>query len=122
MQEKLEQGFAAKGLTDAVTGETLVAENDIYTVDNDIQFPTTRDFGVDGKMYPVRITSSNEAVLKAPDVNNAARVEVYRPSVGAVSYTHLDVYKRQGWVIVWIIVFRRRDCSSTIEIPPIFRI
>ena len=82
LQEKLEQGFAAKGLTDAVTGETLVAENDIYTVDNDIQFPTTRDFGVDGKMYPVRITSSNEAVLKAPDVNNAARVEVYRPSVG----------------------------------------
>ncbi len=82
LQEKLEQGFAAKGLTDAVTGENLVAENDIYTVDNDIQFPTTRDFGVDGKMYPVRITSSNEAVLKAPDVNNAARVEVYRPSVG----------------------------------------
>ena len=82
LQEKLEQGFAAKGLTDAVTGENLVAENDIYTVDNNIQFPTTRDFGVDGKMYPVRITSSNEAVLKAPDVNNAARVEVYRPSVG----------------------------------------
>ena len=82
LQEKLERGFAAKGLTDAVTGKTLVAENGIYTADNDIQFPTTRDFGVDGKIYPVRITSSNEVVLKAPDVNNAARVEVYRPGVG----------------------------------------
>lgn len=82
LQEKLERGFAAKGLTDAVTGEALVAENGVYTASHDIQFPTTRDFGVDGKLYPIGITSSNESVLKAPDVNNAARVEVYRPGVG----------------------------------------
>ena len=29
LQEKLEQGFAAKGLTDAVTGENLVAEKQL---------------------------------------------------------------------------------------------
>lgn len=80
---KLEQGFAAKGLTDAVTGERLTTDdNGIYTVIHDIQLPTTRDFGVDGKYYPVTITSVNSEIIKTPDVKNAARVEVYRPGVG----------------------------------------
>lgn len=79
--EKLEQGFATKGLTDVVTGERLATdENGVYTAIHDIQLPTTRDFGADGKYYPITITSDNEAVIKAPNVNNAARVEVYRPA------------------------------------------
>lgn len=77
---RLDAGFAKKGLTDAVTGQRLTAdENGVYTAANDIQLPTTGDFGVDGKYYPVTITTSDDKILKAPDVNNAARVEVYRP-------------------------------------------
>ena len=77
---KLEAGFEKAGLTDAVTGEKLTPdENGVYTAVNDIQFPTTRDLGVDGKYYPVTITASGSEALKAPDVNNAARVEVCRP-------------------------------------------
>lgn len=80
---KLDAGFAAKGLTDSVSGARLAPdERGVYAVANDIQLPTTRDFGVDGKYYPVTITTSNDAALKAPDVNNAARVAVYRPAVG----------------------------------------
>lgn len=77
---KLDAGFEKAGITDAVIGERLTPDaNGVYTATNDIQLPTTRDFGVDGKYYPVTITTSNSEVLKAPDVNNAARVEVYRP-------------------------------------------
>ena len=82
LEEKLNAGFEAAGLTDAVTGELLAADDTKYTAYNDIQFPTTRDFGVDGKYYPVTISSSDETVIAAPDVNNAARVTVYRPAVG----------------------------------------
>ena len=80
---KLDAGFEKAGLTDAVTGERLTAdENGVYTAANDIQLPTPRDFGVDGKYCPVTITAGSGEVLKAPDVNNAARVEVCRP-IGA---------------------------------------
>lgn len=79
---KLDRGFAAKGLQDAVTGEQLIDADGVYTVSNDIQLPTTRDFGVDGKYYPITITGNNEIVAKTPDVANAARVEIYRPGVG----------------------------------------
>lgn len=75
---KLDAGLAKTGLTDAVTGDQLVAT----AVVNNIQFPTTRDFGVDGKYYPVTITSSDKATIVPPDVNNAARVSVYRPLPG----------------------------------------
>lgn len=78
--DKLEAGFAEKGLTDAVTGDRLTPdEHGIYTTAHDIQLPTTRDFGVDGRYYPVTITSGSPDVLQAPGVNNAARVEVCRP-------------------------------------------
>ena len=40
------------------------------------------DSGFDGKYTPVLITSSGPDVIKAPDVANAARVEVYRPAPG----------------------------------------
>ena len=81
--DKLDRGFAAKGLTDAVTGARLEPDGDgIYAVTHDVQLPTTGDFGVDGKDYPVTITSDNEAVVQAPGVRNAARVTVLRPGVG----------------------------------------
>ena len=80
---KLDAGFAAYGgLRDAVTGEPLEERDGKYLAANDIHFPTTRDFGVDGKYTPVIITSSDADTIVPPDVNNAARVEVYRPLPG----------------------------------------
>lgn len=81
LNEKLDAGFNKSGISDAVSGEALALENGQYTVYNDILFPTTRDFGIDGKYYPVKLTSSNDEVIKTPDVNNAARCAVYRPAV-----------------------------------------
>lgn len=80
---KLDAGFASYGgLRDAVTGEPLEERDGKYIAANDIHFPTTRDFGVDGKYTPVTITSSDAETIVPPDVNNAARVEVYRPLPG----------------------------------------
>lgn len=76
--KKLDAALQQPGLTDAVTGKALDTSN----VVNDIHFPTTRDIGVDGKYQPVTITSSDESVIKTYDVNNAARVQVYRPLAG----------------------------------------
>ena len=86
LEDKLNTGFGKVGLTDAVTGKALAAdENGKTEVLNDIQFPTTRDFGIDGKETPVVITTDNPNVVITPDVNNAARVEIIRPSVGKES-------------------------------------
>ena len=82
LAEKLEKGFAKAGLHDAYTGEKLTETDGVYTVTGDIQYPTTRDFGIDGALIPVSITSDNEAVIRSTDVNNAARTQVYRPMVG----------------------------------------
>ena len=80
---KLDAGFAAYGgLRDAVTGLPLTQRDGKYLAANDIHFPTTRDFGVDGKNTPVTITSSDEDTIVPPDVNNAARAAVYRPLPG----------------------------------------
>ena len=80
---KLDAGFAAYGgLRDAVTGLPLMQRDGKYLAANDIHFPTTRDFGVDGKYTPVTITSSDEDTIVPPDVNNAARAAVYRPLPG----------------------------------------
>lgn len=80
---KLDAGFASYGgLRDAVTGEPLEERDGKYLAANDIHFPTTRDFGVDGKYTPVIITSSDADTIVPPGVNNAARVEVYRPLPG----------------------------------------
>ena len=80
---KLDAGFAAcGGLRDAVTGLPLTQRDGKYLAANDIHFPTTHDFGVDGKYTPVTITSSDEDTIVPPDVNNAARAEVYRPLPG----------------------------------------
>ena len=79
----LDAGFAAcGGLRDAVTGLPLTQRDGKYLAANDIHFPTTRDFGVDGKYTPVTITSSDEDTIVPPDVNNAARAAVYRPLPG----------------------------------------
>lgn len=80
---KLDAGFASYGgLRDAVTGMPLTQRDGKYLAANDIHFPTTRDFGVDGKYTPVTITSSDADTIVPPDVNNAARAEVYRPLPG----------------------------------------
>ena len=80
---KLDAGFASYGgLRDAVTGLPLTQCDGKYLAANDIHFPTTHDFGVDGKYTPVTITSSDEDTIVPPDVNNAARAEVYRPLPG----------------------------------------
>ena len=80
---RLDAGFASYGgLRDAVTGLPLTQRDGKYLAANDIHFPTTRDFGVDGKYTPVTITSSDADTIVPPDVNNAARAEVYRPLPG----------------------------------------
>lgn len=82
LEETLNNGFASAGLTDAVTKKTLTAnENGIYTAENDVLFPTTRDFGIDGKYYPVQLVSNAESI-KTPDAKNAARAEIFRPAPG----------------------------------------
>ncbi len=82
LQAKLDAGFATAGITDAVTGKALMTEADgVYIASNDIKIPTTKDFGVDGKYYPVITTTTDSDLLEAPDVNNAARISVIRPAV-----------------------------------------
>lgn len=78
LEAKLTSALASPGLTDGVTGAKL----DTGNVVNDIRFPTTRDLGIDGQAQPITIKSSNESVIPSPDVNNAARVSVYRPLPG----------------------------------------
>ena len=51
----------------------------------DIRIPRTRDFGIDGKYCPVSITTSDNDVLEEPDVNNAARIWVYRDVPGGTT-------------------------------------
>lgn len=83
LQAKLDAGFAAYGgLRDAVTGQPLTERDGKYLAANDIHFPTTHDFGVDGKYTTVTITSSDADTIVPPDVDNAARVDVYRPLPG----------------------------------------
>ena len=79
LQAKLDAGLKDPGLTDDVTGEKIDPEN---VTSSGIKFPTTRDFRIDGKYYPVTIRSSSPDVIKTFDVNNAARVEVLRPMPG----------------------------------------
>lgn len=81
--EKLNNGFAKAGLTDAVTGKALEEKDGVYIAQNDIKYPITKDFGVDGKYYPITITSSDNSLIVSPDVNNAARTAVIRPMVGS---------------------------------------
>lgn len=84
LQEKLDKGMENPGLTDFSTGRALDTDH----VTDNIQFPTTRDFRIDGKYQPVTITSSNEDVIEpwknkdGEPLNNAASVKVYRPLPG----------------------------------------
>lgn len=78
LEAKLDAALKSPGLTDIVTGNAL----DTGNVVNDIRFPSTRDFGVNGQKQPITITSSNESVIPSPDVNNAVRANVYRPAPG----------------------------------------
>lgn len=83
LNKKLDAGFEKAGIRDAVTENELSFADNTYTAYDDILFPSTRDFGIDGKYYPISITSSNEDIIKSPDVNNSARVTVYRPAAGS---------------------------------------
>jgi len=85
--DKLDAGFSAAGLTDAVTGLALTLNGGTYIASNDIQLPTTRDFGVDGKYFPVTLSSSDPETIVAPGVANAGRVTIYRPPVGSPAKT-----------------------------------
>ena len=91
-QSALDAVFGEGSLTDAASGEPLTSANGVFTVRNDIQFPTTRDLGAymkeqfgegfDGKFTPVLLTSDDVFTVREPDVANAARMAVYRPAVG----------------------------------------
>lgn len=83
----LDTGFNAVGLRDYVTGQKLTEASGIYRASNDIQLPTTRDFGVDGKSYPITITSSDNDTISVPNIANAARVMVYRPMINEPTKT-----------------------------------
>lgn len=108
LEQKLDAGLKSPGLRDFVTGEQLDKKN----VVNDIRFPTPSDFGVDGKYQPISISSSNERVIAAPDVNNAARVSVFRPLPGEdaadVTLTITITDKATG-------VSAARDISVTVQ-------
>ncbi len=97
-QDALNAVFNDGSLKD-ITGDTITSANGVYSVSGDIQFPITGDLnrymldkygeghGFDGKYTPVLITSSDPDVIKAPDVANAARAEVYRPAPGQSAQT-----------------------------------
>lgn len=97
-QDALNAVFNDGSLKD-ITGDTITSANGVYSVSGDIQFPITGDLnrymldkygeghGFDGKYTPVLIISSDPDVIKAPDVANAARAEVYRPAPGQSAQT-----------------------------------
>ena len=87
LQAKLDAGFAAAGVKDFVTKAVLDTDH----VKNDIQLPTTRDFGIDGKNYPVTLKSSNTDVLTVPAGNNNARAYVWRPLGDSAAQATLTV-------------------------------
>ncbi len=86
LQQRMDAGFAKVGLRNWVTGEQLTPDADgVYTATEDIRIPHTRDFGIDGKYCPVSVTTSDNDVLEEPDVNNAARIWVYRDVPGGTT-------------------------------------
>lgn len=97
-QDALNAVFNDGSLKD-ITGDSITSANGVYSVSGDIQFPITGDLnrymldkygeghGFDGKYTPVLIISSDPDVIKAPDVANAARAEVYRPAPGQSAQT-----------------------------------
>lgn len=83
LKQRMDAGFAKVGLRNWVTGEQMTPDADgVYTATEDILIPRTRDFGIDGKYCPVSVTTSDNDVLEKPDVNNAARIWVYRDVPG----------------------------------------
>ena len=86
LQQRMDAGFAKVGLRNWVTGEQMTPDADgVYTATEDILIPRTRDFGIDGKYCPVSVTTSDNDVLEKPDVNNAARIWVYRDVPGGTT-------------------------------------
>lgn len=86
LRQRMDAGFAKVGLRNWVTGEQMTPDADgVYTATEDIRIPRTRDFGIDGKYCPVSVTTSDNDVLEDPDVNNAARIWVYRDVPGGTT-------------------------------------
>ena len=86
LKQRMDAGFAKVGLRNWVTGEQMTPDADgVYTATEDIRIPRTRDFGIDGKYCPVSVTTSDNDVLEEPDVNNAARIWVYRDVPGGTT-------------------------------------
>ncbi len=79
LENILERGLEKAPLADYVTGEKLEMQDGKYIVKNDIAFPKTKDFGVDGKYLPIRLESEDQGLVENPNVNNAARMSVLRP-------------------------------------------
>ena len=86
LKQRMDAGFAKAGLRNWVTGQQMTPDADgAYTATEDIRIPRTRDFGIDGKYCPVSIITSDNDVLEEPDVNNAARIWVYRDVPGGTT-------------------------------------
>lgn len=86
LKQRMDAGFAKAGLRNWVTGQQMTPDADgAYTATEDIRIPRTRDFGIDGKYCPVSVTTSDNDVLEEPDVNNAARIWVYRDVPGGTT-------------------------------------
>lgn len=92
LEKVLERGLKASPLRDAITGEPLEFKNseDTYVAKNDILFPASPNFGkdengkgFDGKYTPISLESYDDTLIVSPKVNNAARMTVIRPAVGA---------------------------------------
>lgn len=73
LAEKLDEGFSEEALRTLGTEETVNTD----ALDCDLQLPTTRTLGIDGKSYNVNYTTSDEALR----VNGYAAY-VYRPLPG----------------------------------------
>lgn len=70
LQKKVEAAFDASKLTYSEDGAAI----DPDAVTGDIQLPTTRALGIDGKDYSVEYSASNDSI-----VVNGYRANVYRP-------------------------------------------
>ena len=73
LAEKLDEGFSEETLRTLGTEETVNTD----ALDCDLQLPTTRTLGIDGKSYNVSYTTSDEALR----VNGYAAY-IYRPLPG----------------------------------------
>lgn len=85
LQKALEDAIAKKGIRDFGSGEKV----DLDHVKGSLQFPTTKEIGIDGKYIPMTIDSDNHDVAEPwfklgskELLHNAASLKIYRPLPG----------------------------------------